>query len=53
MNWDVAMIPVYEGFVRTNTVVGGASLWVLSGKSEDEYRGAAEYLKFLATPEGE
>jgi sn-glycerol 3-phosphate transport system substrate-binding protein len=53
LNWDVAMIPVYEGFERTNTVVGGASLWVLSGKSEDEYRGAAEYLKFLATPESE
>ena len=53
LNWDVAMIPVYEGFERTNTVVGGASLWVLSGKSEDEYRGAAEYLKFLATPEEE
>ena len=53
LNWDVAMIPVYEGFERHNTVVGGASLWVLSGKSEEEYRGAAEYLKFLATPESE
>ena len=51
--WDVAMIPVYKGTERKNTVVGGASLWVLSGKSDDEYRGAAEYLKFLATPESE
>ncbi|MHA3915015.1 extracellular solute-binding protein [Halovulum sp. GXIMD14793] len=51
--WDVTMIPVYEGTERKNTVVGGASLWVLSGKSDDEYRGAAEYLKFLATPESE
>lgn len=51
--WDVAMIPIYEGTDRKNTVVGGASLWVLSGKSDDEYRGAAEYLKFLATPENE
>ncbi|ARE39020.1 Glycerol-3-phosphate ABC transporter, periplasmic glycerol-3-phosphate-binding protein [Rhodovulum sp. P5] len=53
MNWTVAMLPLYEGHERTNTVVGGASLWVLSRKSEDEYRGAAEYLKFLATPESE
>lgn len=53
MNWDVTMLPVYEGFERHNTVVGGASLWVLSGKSDDEYRGAAAYLKFLATPESE
>jgi len=51
--WDVAMIPVFEGTERKNTVVGGASLWVLSGKSDDEYRGAAEYLKFLATVESE
>ena len=52
-DWEVTMIPVYEGTERKNTVVGGASLWVLSGKSDDEYRGAAEYLKFLATPESE
>jgi sn-glycerol 3-phosphate transport system substrate-binding protein len=52
-DWDVTMIPVYEGTERKNTVVGGASLWVLSGKSDEEYRGAAEYLKFLATPESE
>ncbi len=51
LNWDVTMIPVYEGTERKNTVVGGAALWVLSRKDEDEYRGAAEYLKFLATPE--
>ena len=53
LTWDVSMIPVYEGTERHNSVVGGASLWVLSGKSEDEYRGVAEYLKFLATPESE
>lgn len=53
LNWDVAMLPIYEGFERHNTVVGGASLWVLSGKTDDEYRGAAEYLKFLSTPESE
>ena len=47
--WDVQMIPTYEGYERTNSVVGGASLWVLSGKTEAEYRGAAAYLAFLAT----
>jgi sn-glycerol 3-phosphate transport system substrate-binding protein len=29
--------------------VGGASLWVLSGKSEGEYKAAAAYLAFLST----
>ena len=51
--WDVQMIPVYEEAERHNTVVGGASLWVLSGKSDDEYKAAAAYLAFLATPESE
>jgi sn-glycerol 3-phosphate transport system substrate-binding protein len=53
LEWDVAMIPTYEGFERHNTVVGGASLWVLAGKSDDEYKAAAAYLAFLATPESE
>ncbi|MWB76879.1 extracellular solute-binding protein [Pseudooceanicola sp. 216_PA32_1] len=53
MTWGVAMLPVFEGTERHNTVVGGASLWVLAGKTEEEYRGAAAYLKFLATPESE
>ena len=47
------MLPIYEGTTRHNSVVGGASLWVLSGKSDEEYRGAAEYMKFLATPASE
>ena len=51
LNWDVAMIPVEKGVERHNSVVGGASLWVLAGKTEEEYRGVAEYLKFIATPE--
>ena len=47
--WDVQMIPTYEGVERKNTVVGGASLWVLSGKTDAEYKAAAAYLAFLAT----
>ena len=48
MNWDVAMMPVYAGTQRHNSLVGGASLWVLQGKSKDEYRGAAAFLAFIA-----
>lgn len=47
--WDVQVIPTYEGVDRKSTVVGGASLWVLSGKSEGEYKAAAAYLAFLST----
>ena len=49
--WDVQIIPTYEGVERKNTVVGGASLWALSGKAEAEYKGAAAYLAFLASKE--
>jgi sn-glycerol 3-phosphate transport system substrate-binding protein len=45
------MIPTEKGVERHNSVVGGASLWVLAGKSEEEYRGVAEYLKFISTPD--
>lgn len=51
MNWDVSMMPMMEGVERHNTFVGGASLWTLKGKSEEEYKGAAAFYAFLATPE--
>lgn len=51
MGWDVAMIPTYGTHVRHSTFVGGASLWVLKGKSQAEYKGAAAFLNFLAQPE--
>lgn len=51
LSWDVAMLPVYEGTARKNSLVGGASLWTLKGKSPAEYKGAAAFLAFLAKPE--
>ncbi|HEY0032763.1 MAG TPA: extracellular solute-binding protein [Devosia sp.] len=50
VHWTVAMLPLREGFERTNTLVGGASLWTLKGKSEEEYKGAAAFYNFIATP---
>jgi len=50
MKWDVAELPVYAGTERKNSLVGGASLWVLSGKSDAEYKGAAAFLNFIHDP---
>jgi sn-glycerol 3-phosphate transport system substrate-binding protein len=50
IEWDVTMIPVYEGATRHNSLVGGASLWVLQGKSKAEYEAAAAFLDFVLTP---
>ncbi len=34
-----------------NTVIGGASLWVMSGKKPAEYKGVAEFFSYLSSPE--
>jgi sn-glycerol 3-phosphate transport system substrate-binding protein len=48
--WDVAMLPIYAGTQRHNSIVGGASLWTLQGKAKGEYEGAAAFLQFIAQP---
>ena len=47
LNWDVAMLPVIDAAKRTNSLVGGASLWVMDGKSKEEYKAAAAFLKYV------
>jgi len=34
-----------------NTIIGGASLWIMAGKNKDEYKGVAKFLTFLSQPE--
>ena len=34
-----------------NTVIGGASLWVMSGKKPAEYKGVAQFFDYLSKPE--
>lgn len=51
MRWSVAELPVYAGTERKNSLVGGASLWVLTGKSPAEYKAAAAFLNFIAQPD--
>ncbi len=48
--WDVAMLPIYAGTQRRNSLVGGASVWIMQGKSKAEYEGAAAFLQFIAQP---
>ena len=48
--WDVAPLPV-ESWMKEpqNSIIGGASNWVLKGHSKEEYEGVAAFLDFLAT----
>jgi sn-glycerol 3-phosphate transport system substrate-binding protein len=51
--YALATLPYYPDVpgAPQNTVIGGASLWVLSGKKADEYKGVAEFFSYLSSPE--
>jgi sn-glycerol 3-phosphate transport system substrate-binding protein len=34
-----------------NTIIGGASLWVLQGHSAEEYKGVAAFFNYISKPE--
>jgi len=41
--------PDVEGAPQ-NTIIGGNSLWVMAGHKADEYKGVAEFMRFLSLP---
>ncbi|MBO9644810.1 sn-glycerol-3-phosphate ABC transporter substrate-binding protein UgpB [Pseudacidovorax sp. NFM-22] len=48
--YGLSTLPYYpdvEGSPQ-NTVIGGASLWVMAGKKPAEYKGVADFFKFLS-----
>jgi sn-glycerol 3-phosphate transport system substrate-binding protein len=51
--FDVRPLPYWEGEegAPQNTIIGGASLWVMAGHEAEEYAGVAEFLNFLSSPE--
>ncbi|MCJ7839163.1 MAG: sn-glycerol-3-phosphate ABC transporter substrate-binding protein UgpB, partial [Burkholderiales bacterium] len=50
--FGVAQLPYYEDVkdAPQNTIVDGASLWVVAGKKPVEYKGVARFLSFLSSP---
>lgn len=34
-----------------NSIIGGATLWVLAGHESDEYKGLAKFLSYMSSPE--
>ena len=49
--FDVRPLPYWEGVADAplNTIIGGASLWVMAGKEDANYKGAAEFLNYLSS----
>lgn len=42
-----SFLPRFEGYPVGNSVIGGGSIWVTKGQSEEELRGVWEFLKYL------
>jgi sn-glycerol 3-phosphate transport system substrate-binding protein len=52
-DFDVRPLPYWAALVSEpqNTIIGGASLWVMEGQSDEEYKAAAAFLNFLSSPD--
>ena len=47
--WDLAPLPVEASMkAPQNSIIGGASLWVMKGHPKKEYKGVAAFMNFLA-----
>jgi sn-glycerol 3-phosphate transport system substrate-binding protein len=53
VDWSINFIPYHDDVkgAPQNSIIGGASLWVMGGKKPDEYKGVAKFLHFLSGPE--
>ncbi|PVA06640.1 sn-glycerol-3-phosphate ABC transporter substrate-binding protein UgpB [Thalassorhabdomicrobium marinisediminis] len=50
-DFDVRPLPYWEGVGNApqNTIIGGASLWVMEGHEEEDYEGVAEFMAYLSS----
>ena len=51
--FGVGMLPYYDDVegAPQNSIIGGATLWVLQGHEDEEYEGVAAFFQYLSTPE--
>jgi sn-glycerol 3-phosphate transport system substrate-binding protein len=51
--FGIAPLPYYPDApgAPQNSIIGGASLWVMNGKKPEEYKGIARFFTFLSQPE--
>ncbi|MDP1612327.1 MAG: sn-glycerol-3-phosphate ABC transporter substrate-binding protein UgpB [Sulfuritalea sp.] len=52
-DWELSFLPYHDDVkgAPQNSIIGGASLWVMGGKKPDEYKGVAKFMAFLSQPE--
>ena len=51
--WSANFMPYHDDVkgAPQNSIIGGASLWVMGGKTNNAYKGIAKYFAFLSKPE--
>jgi len=49
-DWAIGFLPYHDDVkgAPQNSIIGGASLWVMGGKKPEEYKGVARFLSFLS-----
>lgn len=52
-DFSVNFLPYHDDIkgAPQNSIIGGASLWVMGGKKPDEYKGVAKFLSYLSNPQ--
>jgi len=52
-DWSVNFIPYHDDVkgAPQNSIIGGASVWVMTGKKAQDYKGVAKFFTFLSRPE--
>ena len=52
-DWELSFLPYHDDVkgAPQNSIIGGASLWVMAGRKPAEYKGVAKFLSFLSQPE--
>src|SRR5260221_656767 len=52
--WSVNFIPYHDDVkgAPQNSIIGGASLWVMGGKKPADYKGVAKFFAYLSKPAG-
>jgi sn-glycerol 3-phosphate transport system substrate-binding protein len=51
--WGTGPLPRLAGFPQGNSIIGGATLWVMRGGKPEEYKGVAQFFKYLASTENQ
>jgi sn-glycerol 3-phosphate transport system substrate-binding protein len=49
-DWELSFLPYHDDVkgAPQNSIIGGASLWVMSGRKAAEYKGVAKFFNFLS-----